>query len=133
MVARIHRRTIQKRSSLISFRIDWFDLLAFQGTLKSLLQHRNSKASIFWCSVFFMVQNSHLYMTIGKNIALTIWNFVSIVISLLFNMMSRFVIAFPSRSKSLLIPWVWSPSGVILEPKKKKVCHCFHCFLIYLP
>ena len=115
---------------LISFRIDWFDLLAFQGTLKSLLQHHNSKASILRCSVFFMVQHSHLYLTIGKNIGLTIWNFVSKVMSLLFNMLSRFVIAFLPRGKSLLTLWLQSPSAVILEPKET-ICHCFHFFPFY--
>ena len=107
-------------SGLISFRIDWFDLLAVQGTLKSLLQHHSSKASILWCSAFFMVQLSHLYMTTGKTIAFTIWTFVGKVMSLLFNELSRFVIAFLPRSKCLLISWVQSPSVVILEPKKMK-------------
>ena len=120
-----------KYSGLISFRIDWFDLLAAQGTLKSLLQH-SSKASILWHSAFFMVQFSHLYMTTGKNIALTIWTFVGKVMSLLFNMLSRFVIAFLPRSKHFLISWLQSPSAVILEPKKI-VCHCFHFIPIYLP
>ena len=90
-------------SGLISFRIDWFDLLAVQRTIKSLLQHHISKASIVWYSVFFMVQLSHPYMIPGKNIALTIWNFVSKVMSLLFNMLSKFVIIFLLRSKCLLI------------------------------
>ena len=90
-------------SGLISFRIDWLDLLAVQGTLKGLLQHHSSKASIFHCSAFFMAQLSHPFMTTGKTIALTIWTFVGKVMSLLFNTMSRFVIAFPPRSKSLLI------------------------------
>ena len=121
-----------KYSGLISFRVDWFDLLAVQGTLKSLLQHHSSKASILWHSVFFMVQLSHPYMTTGKTIALTRWTFVCKVMSLLFNMLSRLVIAFPSRSKSLLISWLQSSSAVILEPKKI-VCHCFHYFPIYLP
>ena len=102
----------------ISFRIDWLDLLAVQGTLKSLLQHHSLKASILWHSAFFMVQLSHAYMTIGKTIALTIWTFISKVMSLLFNMLSRFVVAFLSRSKRLLISWLQSPSAVILEPKK---------------
>ena len=101
---------------LISFRIDWFDLLAVQGTLKSLCQHHSSKASVLQCSAFFMVQLSHTYMTIGKTIPLTIWRFVSKVISLLFNMLSRLVIAFLPRSKCLLISWLQSPSTVILEP-----------------
>ena len=107
-------------SRLISFRIDWFDLLAFQGTLKSLLQHHNSKASILWHSAFFMVQLSHPYMTTGKTIALTRWIFVSKVMSLLFNMLSSLVIAFLPRSKHLLIAWLKSLSAVILEPKKIK-------------
>ena len=107
-------------SGLISFRMDWVDLLAVQGTLKSLLQHHSSKASIFPCSALFMVQLSHPYMTTGKIIALTRGTFVSKVISLLFNMMSGFVIAFFPRSKHLLISWLQSPSVVILEPRKIK-------------
>ena len=118
---------------LISFRIDWLDLLAVQGTLKSLLQHHGSKASILQPSAFFVVQISHLYMTTGKTVALTIWTFVGKVMSLLFNMLSRFVIAFLPRSKCLLISWLQSPSAVILEPPKDEVSHCFHCFPIYLP
>ena len=102
-----------------SFRIDWFDL-AVQGTLKSLLQHHGSKASILWRSAFFMVQLSHPYVTTGKTIAMTRQTFVDKVMSLLFNMLSRFVIAFLSRSKHLLISWLQSPSAVILEPKKIK-------------
>ena len=98
-------------SGLISFRNDWFDLLAIQGTLKSLLQHRNSKASILWLSAFFMVQFSHPYLTTGKNTAFTIQNFVGKVMSLLFNMLSRFVIAFLPRSKCLLISWLHVNSG----------------------
>ena len=105
-------------SGLISFRIDWLDLLATQGTLKSLLQHHSSKASILQCSAFFIVRLSHPYMTTEKTIALTIWTFVSKVMSLLFNMLSRFVIAFLPRSKRLLISWLQSPSAGILEPKK---------------
>ena len=104
-------------SGLISFRIDCLDLLAVQGTLKSLLQHHSSKASILWCSAFFMVQLSHPYMTTGKTIALTICTFVSKAISLLFNMLFRFVIAFFPRSKHFLISWLQSLSAVILEPK----------------
>ena len=107
-------------SGLISFRIDWFDLLAVQETFKSFLQHHNSKASILQCSAFFMVQLSHPYMTTGKIIALAIWTFVSKVMSLLFNTLSRLVIAFLPRSKHLLISWLQSPSTVILEPKKIK-------------
>ena len=100
--------------------MDWLDLLAVRGTLKSLLQHYSSKASIFQCSAFFMVQLSHPHMTTGKTIALTRWTFVSKVMSLLYNMLSRLVIAFLSRSKHLLISWLQSPSAVILEPKKIK-------------
>ena len=120
-------------SGLISFRIDWFDVLAVEGTLKSLLQHHSSKASIIQHSAFFVVQLSHPYMTTIKAIALTRWTFVGKVMSLLYNMLSRLVITFLSRSKHLLIPWLQSPSAVILEPKKNKVSHCFHCFPIYLP
>ena len=104
----------------ISFRIDWFDLLAAQGTLKNLLQHHSSKASTLWHSAFFIVQLSHPYMTAGKNIVLTRWTLVSKVTSLLFNMLSRVVIAFLPRSKHLLISWLQSPSSVIFEPKKVK-------------
>ena len=98
----------------------WFDLLAVQGTLKSLLQHHSSKASILRCSAYFIVQLSHMYLTTGKTIALTRQTFVSKVMSLFFNMLSRFVIAFLLRSKQLLISWLQSPSAVILEPKKIK-------------
>ena len=104
---------------LISFRMDWLDLLAVQGTLKSLLQYHSSKASIFQSSAFFTVQLSHPYMTTGKTIALTRWTFVGKVMSLLFNMLSRLVITFLPRSKRLLISWLQSPSAVILKPKKK--------------
>ena len=107
-------------SGFISFRIDCFDLLTVQRTLKSLLQHHSLKASILWCSAFFMIQLSHLYMTSGKTVALTVWTFVSKGMSLLFNMQSRFVIAFLPRSKCLLISWLQSPSAVILETKKIK-------------
>ena len=107
-------------SGLISFRIDLLGLFAVQGTLRSLLQHHNSKASILQHSVFFMVQVSHPYMTIGKTIALTIQTFVGKVMSLFFNVLSRFVIAFFPRSKNLLISWQQSPSAVILEPPKIK-------------
>ena len=103
-------------SGLISFRIDWFDLLAVQGTLNSLLQHHSLKASVLQCSAFFMVQLSHPYMTTGKTIPLTRWTFVGRVISLLFSMLSRFVIAFLPRSKHLLVSWLQSLSAVILEP-----------------
>ena len=105
-------------SGLISFRIDWLDLLAVQGTLKTLLQHHSSKASILWRSAFFTVQLSHPCMTTGKTIALTRWTFVSKVMSLLFNMLSRLVVAFLPRSKGLLISWLQLPSAVILEPPK---------------
>ena len=115
---------------LISFRMDWLDLLAFQGTLKGLLQHHISKASILWCSAFFTVQLSHPYMTTGKTTAFTRWTFVGKVMSLLLNMLSRLVITFLPRSKCLLISWLQSPSAVILEPRKIKV---WHCFPIYLP
>ena len=107
-------------SGLISFRIDWLGLLAVQGTLKSLLQHHSSKALILWCSAFFMVQFSYLYMTTGKTIVLTWRTFVGKVMSLIFNMLSRFIITFLPRSKCLLISWLQSPSAVILEPKKIK-------------
>ena len=105
---------------LISFRMDWLDLLAVQGTLKSLLQHHSSKASILWHSAFFMVQLSHPYMTTGKTIALTRWTFVCKVMSLLFNMLSMLVIAFLPRSKHLLVSWLQPPTAVILEPQKIK-------------
>ena len=116
-------------SELISFRIDWLDLLSVQ--LESILQHHSSKASILRSSAFFVVQLSHPYMTTGKATALMIWTFVSKVISLLFNRLSRFVIAFLPRSKHLLISWLQSPSAVILE-LKTIVCHCYHCFPICL-
>ena len=115
-------------SGLISLRIDWLDLLAVQGTLKSLLQHHSSKASILQCSAFLVVQLSHPYMTRGKTIALTRWTFVVTVISLLFNMLSRLVITFLPRSKCLLISWLQSPSAVILEPRKIKSAPVFHLF-----
>ena len=102
------------------FRMDWLDLLAVQGTLKSLLQHHSSKASILWRSAFFTVQLSHTYMTIGKTTALTRRTFVGKVMSLLFNMLSRLVITFLPRSKHLLISWLQSPSAMMLEPKKIK-------------
>ena len=107
-------------SGLISFRTDWFDLLAVQGTLKSPLQHHSSKASVLLCSSLFMVQLSHLYMTTGKTIALTRWTFVGKVMSLLLNKLSRLVLAFFPRSKHLLISWLESTSAVILEPQKIK-------------
>ena len=114
-------------SGLISFRIDWFDLLTVQETVKSFLEHHNSKASVLQRLAFFMVQLSHPY--IGKTIALTRGTFVSKVMSLLFNMLSRVFIPFLPRSKHLLISWLQSQFAVILEPKN----HCFHCFAIYLP
>ena len=119
-------------SGLISFRMDWLDLLAVQGTLKSL-QHHSSKASVLQRSAFFIVQLSYLYMTTGKTIALTRQTVVGKVTSLLFNRLSRLVIAFLPRSKRLLISWLQSPSAVILEPSLFPVSHCFHCFPIYLP
>ena len=105
---------------LISFRMDWLDLLAVQGTLKSLLQHHSSKASILQCSAFFIVQLSHPYMTTGKTIALTRWTFVGKIMSLLFNMLSGLVITLLPRSKRLLISWLRPPSAVVLELKKIK-------------
>ena len=108
----------KERPGLISFRMDWLDLLAVQGMLKSLRQHHSSKASILQCSAFFTVQLSHPYMTTGKTIALTRWTFVGKVMSLLFNTLSRLVIAFLPSSKCLLISWLQSPSVVTLEPKK---------------
>ena len=110
----------KEHPGLISFRMDWLDLLAVQGTLNSLLQHHSSKASILWCSAFYTVQLSHSYMTTGKTIALTRWTFVGKVMSLLFNTLSRLVITFLPRSKRLLISWLKSPSAVILEPRKIK-------------
>ena len=120
-----------KYSGLIAFRIDWFDHLAIQGTLKSLLQHHSSKLSILRCSALFMVQLSYLHITTRKTIALTRWNFVGKVMSLLFNTLSRFIIAFLPRSTCLLSSWLQSPSAVHFGTQEKKVCHCFHCFSIY--
>ena len=117
-------------SGLISFRMDWLDLLAVEGTLKNLLQHHSSKASILLCSAFFIVQLSHPYMTTGKTIALTRWTFVGKIMSLLFNKLSKLVITFLPRSKHLLISWLQSPSAVIFGAPQNKVCHCFP---IYLP
>ena len=110
----------KEHPGLISFRVDWLDLLAVQGTLKTLLQHHTSKASILQCSTFFIVQLSHPYMTTGKTIALTRRTFVGKVMSLLFNMLSRLIIVFLLRSKRLFISWLRSPSAVILEPRKIK-------------
>ena len=115
-------------SGLISFRIDWYDLLAVQGTPKSLLQHHSLKASVLQWSAFFMVQLSHTYSTTGKTIALTIRTSVNKVMYLFLNMLSGFFIAFLPRNKCLLIAWLQSPSSVILA-FKKIVCYCFHCFL----
>ena len=119
-------------SGLISFRIDWLDLLAVQGTLKSLLQHHSSKEPVLPRSAFIIVQLSHPYMITGKIIALTRWTFVGKAISLLFNMLSSFIITFP-RGKQLLISWRQSPSEVILEPQKIKSDTVFCCFPIYFP
>ena len=123
-------RPSNEHPGLISFRMDWLDLLAVQGALKSLLRHHSSKASILWRSGFFTVQLSHPYMTTGKTISLTRWTFVGKVMSLLFNMLSRLVITFLPKSKCLLISWLQSPSAVILEPQKIKsetvspsICH----------
>ena len=119
-VAKVLEFQFQHQSFHWIFRIDWFDLLSVQGTLKRLLHHHSSKALILQCSVFFMVQLSHPYTTTGKTIALTRWTFVGKVMSLPFNMLSRLVIAFLSRSKHLLISRLQSPSAVILEPRKRK-------------
>ena len=127
---------INEYLGLISFTIDWFNLLAVQGTLKSLLQHHSSKASILQCPAFFVVQLSHPYVTTGKSIDLTWWTFVGKVMSLLFNMLSRFVIVFLPRSKHLLISWLQSSaSALIWEPPlpPKKSVSLFHFFPIYLP
>ena len=121
--------TFNEYSGLIFFRMDWLDLLAVQGTLRSLLEHHSSKASILRSSAFFAVKLSHPYMTTGKTIALTKQTFVGKVMSLLFNMLSRLTITFLSRSKRLLISWLQSPSAVILELKKI----VFHCFPICMP
>ena len=123
----------KEHPGLISFTMDWLDLLAIQGTLKSLLQHHSSKASVLWRLAFFMVQLSHPYMTTGKTIALTRWIFVGKVMSLLFNMLSTFVIAFLPRSKHLLISWLQSPSAVILKPKKIKSVTVSIVSSIYTP
>ena len=120
-------------SRLISFRMDWLDLLAVQGTLKSLLQHHFKSIIFFQHSVFFRIQLSHPYMTTGKTIALTRQTFAGKVMSLDFNMLSRLIIDFLQRTKYLLISWLQSPSVLILEPPKNKASHCFHCFPISLP
>ena len=119
-------------SGVISFRMDWLDLLAIHGTVKNLLQYRSSKASVLQCSAFFMVHLSHPYMTTEKTIAFTLRTFVGKVTFLLFTTQSMFVIAFLPRSKHLLISWLQSPSVMIFEPNKIK-CHCLHSFPIYLP
>ena len=116
-------------AGLISFRMDWVDLPAVQGTLKNVLQHHSSEASIVRRSAFFIVQLSHPYLTTGKTIALTRRTFVGKVMSLLLNTLSRLVITFLPRSKRLLLSWLQSPSAVILEPPKNKVCHCFPIYL----
>ena len=126
-------RPSNEYSGLISFRMDWFDLFTVQETLKNLLQHRSLEASILWRSAFFMVQLSHLYMTTGETIALTIRAFVGKVMSLLFNMLSRFVIAFLPRSKRLLISWLQSLFAVILELRKIKFATVSKFLPIYLP
>ena len=128
---RLHHQSFHEHS-LISFRMDWLDLLAVQGTLKSLTQHHNLKKSTLWCSVFFVGQLSHPYMTTGKNISLTRQTFVGKAMSLLFNLLSRLVITFLPRSKRLLISWLQSPSSDF-GAQENKVCHYFHCFPIYLP
>ena len=134
-VAKVLEFQLQHQSfqtpGLISFRMDWLDLLAVQGTFKSLLQQHSSKASVFQCSAFFMVQLSYSYMTTGKTIALTIQTFVRKVISLLFKMLSKFVIAFLSKARHLLISWLQSLSSDF-GTQENKVCHCFLCFPIYL-
>ena len=121
-----------EHAGLIPFSMDWLDLLAVQGTLKSLLQHHSSKASIPQRSTFFIVQLSHPYMTTGKTIDLTRWTLVGKIMSLLLNMLSRLVITFVPRSRCLLISWLQSPSAVILEPPKIK-SDTFHCFPVYFP
>ena len=133
MEFQLQHQSSNEHPGLISFRMDWLDLLTVQGTLKSVLQHHTSKASILQCSAFFTVQLSHPYMTTGKTITLTRWTFVGKVMSLLFNMLSRLVITFLPRSKHLLISWLQSPSAVILEPKRIKSDTVFHCFPMYLP
>ena len=126
----LQHQSFYEHPGLISFKMDWLDLLAVQVTLKSLLQHRSSKASILRRSAFFTIHLSHPYMTTGKTITFTTQTFVGKVMSLLFNMLSSLVTAFLPRSKHLLILWLQSPSAVRLEPPKI-VCHRFHCFPIY--
>ena len=124
-----------KFPGLVSFRMDWLDLLAVQGTLKSLLQHHSSKASILLCSAFFTAHLSHPYVTTEKTRALTKWTFVGKVMSLLLNMLSRLVMTFFPRSKHLLISWLHHEITIRSDfgAQKNKVSHCFHCFPIYLP
>ena len=134
-VAKILKLQLQHQSSneysgLISFRIDWFDLLVIQGTLKSLLQHHSSKASILRCSAFFTLQLSHPYMTTGKTTALTRWTFVRKVMALLFNVLSRFVIAFLPRSKHLSFTAAVTVCSDY-RAQENKIWHCFHFFLMY--
>ena len=128
----LQHQSFSEYSGLISFRIDWFDR-AVQETLKSLLQHQSLKASVLWHSVFFVIHPSHPYMTTGKTIALTTWTFVSKVISLLFNTLSKFVIAFLPRSQCLLILWLHSLSTMILGHKKIKISYSLHFSPFYLP
>ena len=120
MEYQLQHQSVHEHPELISFRMDWLNLLAVQGTLESLVQHLSSKASVLRPSAFFIVQLSHPYMILGKTIALTKWTFVGKVMSLLFNMLSRLDITFLPRSKCLLISWLQSPSAVILEPRKIK-------------
>ena len=128
----VQQQSSNAYSGLISFRIGWFDLLAVQGTLMHFFLHHNSKVSILWHSAFFMVQLSQLYVTTGKIRALTRWTFVGKVMSLLFNMLSRFVLAFLPRGNCLLISWLQSPSAVILEPKKI-ISSCSNtCAILYV-
>ena len=125
--------SFSEHPGMLSFRMDWLDLLAVQGILKSLLQHHSSKASVLQCSAFFIFQVSHPYMTIGKIIALTRWTFVDKIMSLLLYMLPRLVITFLPRSKCLLISWLQSPSAVILEPSKRKSATVSTVFPSYLP
>ena len=122
-----------EQSGLISLRMDWLDLLAIQGTVKSLLQHHSSETPILHCSAFFMIQLSHPYMTVGKIIALTRWACVGKVVSLLFNMLSRLVTAFLQRTKCLFHFMVAVTICSDFGAQENKVCHCFHCFPTYLP
>ena len=130
MEFQLQHQSFNEYLGLISFRMDWLDLLAVQRTCKSLLQHHSSKASILWCSGFFIVQLSLPNITTGKILALTRWTYVGKVMSLPFNKLSRLVIAFLPRRQCLLVSWLQSPSAVILEPPKI-VWHCFYCFPIY--